>query len=131
MLKGLPALSQLRSRPVKALLLVATAAIVLVSGASDGVLAAPVPYAFTWLGTPSSPQPWQPVSDWQLSIHDRDLTGTFQNPSPFPLQHGANCGAFQGFGVGGTHMASTYADLAFICNNHLMTGINGQGYGEI
>jgi hypothetical protein len=131
MLEGFRALSQARSKPVKGLLLVAAAAMMLVSGASDGVLAAPAPYSFTWLGTPAAPQPWRPGSDWQLSVHDRDLTNTFDRPYPFPAQHGANCSPFQGFGVGGTHVVSTYADLVFICNNHLMTGINGQGYGEI
>ena len=131
MLKGSRALSQLRSKHVRVFVLVTAAALVLVAGTSDGVSAGPVPYSFTWLGTPSSPQPWHPGSDWQLSVHDRDATNTYDAPYSFPAQHGANCGPFQGFGVGGTHVASTYADLAYICNNHMMTGINGQGYGEI
>ena len=89
------------------------------------------PYSFSWAGTPTSPQPWNPATGFDVVVHDRDFTQTYNNPYPFAAQHGTDCGAFQGFGVGGIHTVSTYADEVFMCNNHMMTGVNGQGYGEV
>ncbi|HSS59967.1 MAG TPA: hypothetical protein VLK30_00755, partial [Candidatus Limnocylindrales bacterium] len=88
-------------------------------------------YSFNWSGTPSAPTPWQPSTGFDLAIHDRDLTQTFAQPYPYQAEHGADCGPFQGFGLGGTHLVTQYADEVFICNNHMMTSLNGQGYGEI
>jgi hypothetical protein len=99
--------------------------------ATHAAAATGAPYAFAWSGTPLSPQPWNPVSGFDVVIHDRDYTQTYDRPYSFSAMHGSDCGPFAGFGVGGTHTVSTYQDSVFVCNNHLMTGINGQGYGEI
>ena len=88
-------------------------------------------YSFNWNGVPSSPQPWNPSSGFDMVVHDRDFTQTFSQPYSFQAQHGSDCSAFLGFGVGGTHLVQNYADEVFICNNHMMTSINGQGYGEV
>jgi len=110
-------------------------AILLMSGGSIPVAAGPVPFSSQWTGTPSAPQPYRSGTDWSVVIHDRDATQTWSNPYPFDAQHGADCRAFAGADglpqAGGTHPVTTSANEVFICNNHLMTGINGQGYGEI
>jgi hypothetical protein len=92
---------------------------------------AAVGFSFNWNGIPAAPMPWAPSTGFDVVVHDRDLTGTFERPTAFQAQHGSNCSPFQGFGVGGTHLVTTYQDEVFICNNHMMTGLNGQGYGEI
>lgn len=89
------------------------------------------PYSFNWTTTQPLAQPWNPATGFDVVVHDRDFTQTYEKPYPFLTQHGTDCSPFQGFGVGGTHMVTTYADSVFVCNNHLMTGINGQGYGEV
>jgi hypothetical protein len=131
MLQSTSVISRLRSTRIWVLFVLATSSLLLMTDGATGVSAAGVPFSFNWTGTPTAPLPWRPGSDWQLSVHDRDFTNTFDVPYAFQAQHGANCAAFQGFGIGGSHLVSTYADLAYICNNHMMTGINGQGYGEI
>lgn len=88
-------------------------------------------YTFNWSGTPSAPTAWSPSTGFDLVIHDRDLKQNWNQPYAFQAQHGSDCSPFKGFGQGGTHIVTEYRDLAFICNNHLMTGINGEGYGEI
>ena len=88
-------------------------------------------FSFNWNGTPSSPSPFKPSSGFDVVIHQSNATDTYTQPNSFEAMHGSNCGPFQGFGVGGTHPVSQYQDLVFVCNNHLMTGIFGSGYGEI
>ncbi len=106
-------------------------ATVLVMMAQSSPPAAAVGFSFNWNGAPAAPTPWSPSTGFDLVVHDRDLTGTWDRPTAFQAQHGSNCSPFQGFGVGGTHLVTTYQDEVFICNNHMMTGLNGQGYGEI
>ncbi len=89
------------------------------------------PFSFSWSGTAPAPQAWNPATGFDVVLHDRDFTNTYDKPYSFAAQHGPDCGPFLGFGVGGTHQVTQYQDEVFICNNHLMTAVNGQGYGEI
>jgi len=107
----------------------AVLAVVLLALASPG--AGAVAFTFNWMGTPAAPLPWNPATGFDLVKHDRDLTQTWNHPYTVQGQHGADCGPFKGFGVGGTHLIQTYADEAYICNNHMMTAVAGEGYGEI
>lgn len=78
-------------------------------------------FTFNWSGTPAAPQPWVPgaVSDWDLVTSGdmpSDLGGAMQ------AQHGADCAA-----PPATHQIQALSDSVFICNNHLMTALNGGG----
>ena len=72
---------------------------------------AAVGFSFNWNGTPAAPTAWSPSTGFDLVIHDRDLTGTWDRPTGFQAQHGSDCSPFQGFEVGGTHLVTkSYAD---------------------
>ncbi|HEY7065842.1 MAG TPA: hypothetical protein VII06_30485 [Chloroflexota bacterium] len=60
-----------------------------------------------------------------MTAHSRDAS-TWHAPEGMVAQHGADCSP-----PGATHKISSYADVVFICNAHLMTAINVQGYGVI
>jgi hypothetical protein len=107
------------------------AALALVLMTQLGLGANATDFTFNWTGTPSSPLAWNPSTGFDLVKHDRDLTQTWSQPYPMEAQHGSKCEPFQGIGVGGTHTVTEYQDMAFICNNHLMTGVRGEGYGEV
>lgn len=112
-------------RAFKAVLLLATAMLMLVqTGAPAGASAATEPFSFAWQGSPPSPQPWTP-EDWDLIVHSRDRD-TWAQIEPMQAQHGADCSPYPA-----THMVSTYEDSVYVCKNHLMTAINGGGYGAI
>lgn len=89
------------------------------------VAATPATFAFNWSGTAGSPTPWAPgpVDGWDLIVHNRDNQ---QAMNSVAAQHGADCSAFPN-----RHTVTAFADMAFICNNHMMTALNGGGYSEI
>ena len=111
-----------------ALILVAAVALVAGMAADRGVqraAAAPASFSFNWNGTPAGPQPWSPgeVNDWDLIVHNRDNQSSMQMVN---AEHGSNCAPYPA-----THSVTTFADAVFICNNHMMTALNGGGYSEI
>ena len=69
--------------------------------------------------------PWSPgaINDWDLIVHNRDNQSSLYMVN---AEHGSNCAAFPA-----THPVSQFQDAVFLCNNHLMTAINGGGYSEI
>jgi len=86
---------------------------------------APVVFAFNWNGTPAGPQPWVPgaVNDWDLIVHNRDHQDSLQMVN---AEHGPTCAPYPA-----THPVTSFQDSVFICNNHMMTALNGGGYSEI
>jgi hypothetical protein len=99
-------------------------ALLLGSPAAGAETLPPEPFTFNWAGSPSSPQPWSPT-DWDVIVHSRD-TGTWSQIDPMNADHGPDCSA-----PPATHVVTTYEDAVFICRNHMMTAINGGGYGVI
>jgi hypothetical protein len=98
------------------------------------------------LGMPSAPQPFMP-SDFAITKHFRQSGDTAFNNGygppatagnqPMDVQHGANCApppATHPIGgqVGAATVAQMYAEMVFVCHDHLMTALNGNGgYGEL
>lgn len=75
-------------------------------------------------GTPSAPQPWRPAN-WDVTVHSRDRD-TWKSLNPMQAQHGADCAP-----PPAVHEMSAYEDAVFLCRDHLMTAIRGDGYGAI
>lgn len=77
-------------------------------------------FAFNWAGSPATPRAWVPGS-----MNDWDMLQSSINPSDelkggsFPASHGADCGP-----PPAVHTASTLADTAYICRDHMMTATN-------
>lgn len=92
---------------------------------SPNLVASQAAYSFNWSGTPTAPQSVVPAT-WDVQIHQRDLAISGDTTFPMLAQHGADCSA-----PPGTHLITTLPQSVFICNNHLMTAINGTEYGEI
>lgn len=93
--------------------------LVLFAGLMLGVLA----FSF---GTPSAPQPITQNAEYahfSVDVHTREPSGSW--PSAMDAQHGTDCSA-----PPATHVVSTLAQSVFICSNHVMTALNGSGYGE-
>lgn len=104
-------------------LLIAALAL-LVQTSSSAIAGNTDPFTFTWQGSPAAPQPWNP-QDWDVIVHSRD-TQTWDKLEPMQAQHGPDCSP-----PPATHLVTTYEDAVFICRNHMMTAINGGGYGVI
>jgi len=75
-------------------------------------------------GSPSSPQPWRP-DNWDVTVHSRDRD-TWKSLNPMQAHHGADCAP-----PPAVHEMSAYEDAVFLCRDHLMTAIRGDGYGAI
>jgi hypothetical protein len=103
--------------------LVATiAAIVFPSIAISAVLASS--FLQTFPGQPGAPTPWRP-SEWDVTVQSRDPS-TWHTMDRVNAQHSASCAA-----PPATHPVTAYADTVFLCNDHLMTALNANGYGVI
>jgi hypothetical protein len=79
-------------------------------------------------GTPSAPQNFvthTESADWDIQVHSRDWQ-TWDNIDDMNAQHGADCSA-----PPVTHSVTAYEDMVFVCNNHVMTALNGKGYSLI
>lgn len=90
-------------------------------------------YSFNWSGAPSAPQSTV-TPTWDTQIHAR-TAGDVMCPSDsttclptdtMDAAHGIDCGA-----PPATHKIRNLTDGVFICNNHLMTAVGDEGYGEI
>jgi hypothetical protein len=90
----------------------------------------------TGMGMAAAPQPWMP-SDFAITKHFRQTSmGVIDNGYGPPADggneqmtadHGAACE-----GPPATHtIGSSYADVAFICHNHVMTALKSGAYGEV
>lgn len=78
----------------------------------------------TFDGNPATPQPFF-SSEWDVSVHSRDL-GTWYQLDSMLAAHSPNCEP-----PPATHTIDQYADAVFVCHDHVMTAINGEGYAEI
>ena len=78
----------------------------------------------SFVGAPSSPQPWRP-STWEVVVHSRD-PGTWSTLDPMNAEHGSDCAP-----PPATHETSAYESAVFLCRDHVMTAINADGYGVI
>lgn len=77
-------------------------------------------------GQPASPLQFNSNS-WDVQVHERDMANLGGGAVPtMQAQHGPNC---EGPSV--THTVNHANDSVFICNDHVMTAINGIGYGVI
>lgn len=82
------------------------------------------PFLEPFEGVPAAPEPWRPTT-WDVTAHSRD-PDTFKSLEPMDAMHGADCSA-----PPATHRVTSYDDAVFICNGHLMTAINAEGYALI
>lgn len=78
----------------------------------------------TFDGEPSQPQGFNP-DNWDVTVHSRDPQ-TWDSLHPVDADHGPGCSA-----PPDTHLVTAYEDAAYLCKNHLMTAINGDGYGLV
>jgi hypothetical protein len=78
----------------------------------------------TFDGTPARPQPWQPAT-WDVTVHSRARSSWYELPA-IHAGHGNDCSA-----PPNNHLISAYEDAVFICRDHVMTAIDGAGYGTI
>lgn len=80
----------------------------------------------TFDGNPASPEAFAP-DDWDLKLGMNFIRESGGNPEPMMADHGPDCGA-----PPATHQSGGDAAKAvFICRGHLMTALNGGGYGAL
>ena len=77
----------------------------------------------TFDGQPTAPQAFTP-SDWDITIDS--LGGSRDTLEEMQAAHGPDCSA-----PPATHTTNTYPGSVYICNDHLMTAINGTVAGVI
>lgn len=85
-----------------------------------------------WDSSPSTPEVWDP-SDWLILSHWRDPVN-WENGKAVDVHHdGATCGGVTETGLdpGTMHHISTRPEGRYLCNGHLMSGLDGQEYGLI
>jgi len=83
-----------------------------------------MPFLETFDGAPAMPLAWRPAN-WDVTVHSRNLADQDTLPA-VNADHGTLCEAPPAI-----HPVSTYQDAVFLCNNHLMTAINGTDYGLV
>lgn len=79
-------------------------------------------------GKPGAPQPFAQhpaYAAFDVQVHSRGVK-PWASMASMHAQHGGNCS-----GPPTSHTTSSYDDAVFICNDHLMTAINGEEYGLI
>lgn len=106
--------------------LVAGAAVTLVAA----VIAMRAPAQFsgnieTFDGAPSSPLAFSDA-DWDIQVHERGMYRGANNFIALNGQHGTNCSA-----PPAAHPVTAPEQAVYICNNHVMTAISGDGYAVI
>ena len=82
----------------------------------------------TFDGTPTNPQPWN-QADWDVVQTSRNRE-SWNAPDPMSAHHAfANCGDVAS---GGSHTVDAWPETVFLCNDHVMTSIDGTpGYAAI
>jgi hypothetical protein len=80
---------------------------------------------WTFDGKPARPRPFEP-SRWSITVNIDATDQFFSRIKPMRAMHGSHCE-----GPPSTHWISSYDDAVFTCNDHIMTAINGPGYGAV
>jgi len=84
----------------------------------------------TFDGAPTSPLAFTQGSfldGWDVQIHDRDMATNPGQVTSMNAQHGADCAA-----PPATHSTgASIGGAVFQCANHVMTAIDGEGYGVV
>jgi hypothetical protein len=75
-------------------------------------------------GSPSAPEPWR-SAHWDITVHSRDRD-TWKTLNPMHAHHGPDCAPPPAL-----HESNAYEDAVFLCRDHLMTAIRGDGYAAI
>ncbi len=100
---------------------------VVMFGLAIGAIVSAYPGEF---GSPATPQPIvqnPALAHYDIQSHSRDSNTWGDNATEsMAAQHGANCSA-----PPATHENHSYSGTVFVCNDHLMTAINAQGYGMV
>src|SRR5947209_7598008 len=79
--------------------------------------------------TQSAPQPLLKAPEsaqWDVQVHSREATSPNDSLTSMQAEHGGDCS-----GPPATHETHSFDGAVFICNNHVMTAINEEGYGEV
>jgi hypothetical protein len=111
-------------KAIRRLLLLSAGFVLLLVQTSPVTASSTERFTFNWLSTATSPQPWTP-DDWDVIVHSRDRESWAQ-VDPMQAQHGPDCSP-----PPATHLVSSYEESVYLCRNHMMTAINGSGYGAI
>jgi hypothetical protein len=75
-------------------------------------------------GNPAAPASWRP-ENWDVTVHSRDRD-TWQRLDAMQAHHGPDCTP-----PPAAHEMSAYEDAVFLCRDHVMTAIRGDGYAAI
>jgi hypothetical protein len=108
------------------LLLLGVLAVAILATPHAGHISAGVLAAFD--GFPAAPLPFSQhpeYAGYDVQVHSRSPQ-PWAALHPMQAEHGPNCSA-----PPASHSTSAYADAVYICNDHLMTAINGEEYGLI
>jgi hypothetical protein len=84
-----------------------------------------VPFKWTFDGTPARPRPFEPAR-WNVTVNVDADDAFFARPKAMHAMHGPHCE-----GPPAMHLVNSYAGSVYKCNDHVMTAINGPGYGAI
>ncbi len=89
----------------------------------------------TFSGTPTSPQSIYTHPDYaklDVQIHQRDQQASADRSfQEMDADHGTDCSASANNLLFPTHVVTTYEQAVFVCKDHVMTAMHGDGYGEI
>jgi hypothetical protein len=83
------------------------------------------PWTETFDGAPASPQQFADP-DWDVHVHHRDMNRFPGTMGAVNAHHGPGCEAPHM-----THSINTPEQAVFLCNDHVMTALNGNAYGLI
>jgi hypothetical protein len=91
--------------------------------AARAAFAQAVGYRQEFSGQPASPQPWR-AAGWDVVVNrlDANRRGGLEEVDPMAAEHGADCGA-----PPATHEVTTVDQSVFLCRDHVMTAVNGNG----
>lgn len=95
-------------------------AVLLPASAQDS----PITFLAEFENDPTTPTSWNP-DNWDVTVHLRSRDH-YQAIHTMEADHGPDCGP-----PPATHTITTYEETVYNCKNHLMTAINGPGYGAI
>jgi len=87
-------------------------------------LSQPITFIEAFETDPMAPASWNP-DNWDITVHLRSRDH-YQEIHAMEADHGADCA-----GPPATHTITAYSETVYNCKNHMMTAINGPGYGAI
>lgn len=85
-------------------------------------------FTASFTGAPPAPLPYSVgtfMDGFDVQVHNNSMTGADSLPS-IQAQHGADCSS-----PPAAHTATLPTEMVFQCANHVMTAMNGAGYGAI